>query len=129
MDMEPTRAQKDDFIRGLHEHFDAKLAEAKKANEQSRSRAAKLPGGIWMKFEQMPKDTTLEELQAFLLEIGIDLPLDRMRIALPDYGDRAIGMISLTKGHVANIVTWMIDGRKLRGREMVPFIPPSEWDK
>ena len=75
-----------------------------------------LPSGWWIYFNRLPSRLTDLELQTFLAEIGLPLPLEQ--ISIREYGDGSAAKIVLQKDDVIPILNWMIDGKKLRERDV-----------
>ncbi len=84
-----------------------------------------LPSGDWISFQKLSAETTDVDVQAFLAEKGIELPLERISVDCTTDGRKAYAIISLQRSHIVDLVWRAIGDDKLRGHAVVPVIPQN----
>lgn len=84
-----------------------------------------LPDGAWVAFGGIAPETTDEELQAYLLKAGIELPLERISISVGKGGTGALAIVSLPRSEIVELVRRAIGSEKLRGHSLNPYAPPG----
>src|SRR5258706_225781 len=63
-----------------------------------------LPSGDWISFQKLSAETTDVDVQAFLAEKGIELPLERISVDCTTDGRKAYAIISLQRSHIVDLV-------------------------
>ncbi len=69
----------------------------------------------WISLNDLPVGTTEHELQAFLYEAGIHLPMDN--VSVKQHQTRAQGCVAMRNADVADLVERALVGMKLNGQE------------
>jgi hypothetical protein len=82
-----------------------------------------LPGGTWVTFKKLDGTTTEEELQAALWQAGINVELDQISIGDVNQFGLNIGVVSLDKLQILDLVKRATCETKLRGRALEPVMP------
>jgi len=88
----------------------------------------KIPNGTWVFFGNVPHEATSADVQAFLLEAGIDVGPERISMRNHEGDFRASAVISLPGSEVASLVARAIYERPLMGRVLrvsCPGMPKS----
>lgn len=90
----------------------------------------RLPNGTWISFGNLAPDTTEEEIQTYLFDAGIELPLDRIAVSVDRDGMRALAIVWITKAEVFSLVERAVGPAKVHGRTPKLFMPQSQidWD-
>ena len=74
-----------------------------------------LPSGAWLTIRSLPHETTEEQLQEWLADCGIELPLDNIVVVKPHW-KYAQAVVSLGNTHVADLFRRATLAHKFRGQ-------------
>ena len=84
-----------------------------------------VPGGAWVKLNQLPAKMTDVELNECLASVGIWVPVENISIRhFPD--GHSVGKISIPNDSVVALVEWLLKDKPIKGREIVATVWPCK---
>ena len=86
--------------------------------ESNRDKSKRqLPAGKWVHISNLPSGYTAEQLSQFLCKHGLGTEVER--ISVRQKGSRTEAMVSLNHSILPMLVTWVINGDRIDGREVI----------
>jgi hypothetical protein len=80
-----------------------------------------VPPGVWIQFRKLPDYVTEEEIQVFLADRGVEVPIERVSVSRGDYTVWAT--VSFEHEALRDLLDRAIQREKLHGVEMNPCVP------